>query len=90
MFRDGYILRSKSRQGHISNNLNPASIGTILKALQTELEDGATTKPLNGHSLRIGVALDLPEQGEPLERIMLAGGWRADSTAMKYLRNWCM
>jgi hypothetical protein len=35
-------------------------------------------------------ALDLLEQGEPLERIMPKGGWQTDSTAMKYLRNWCM
>jgi hypothetical protein len=26
-------------------------------------------------------------QREPLERIMLRGGWQTDSTAMKYLRN---
>ena len=35
-----------------------------------------------------GAALDLLEQGEPLEKIMLRGGWQTDSTAMKYLRNW--
>ena len=34
------------------------------------------------------IALDLLEQGEPLERIMLRGGWQTDSTAMSYLRNW--
>jgi hypothetical protein len=43
---------------------------------------------LSGHSLRVGAALDLLEQGEPLERIMLRGGWQTDSTAMKYLRHW--
>ena len=35
-----------------------------------------------------GAELDLLEQGEPLERIMLRGGWQTDSTAMSYLRNW--
>ena len=87
---EGYILRSISRHGHIGINLHPASVSTLLKALQTELEDTATTKPLSGHSFRVGAALDLLEQGEPLERIMLRGGWQTDSTAMKYLRNWCM
>jgi|GEM_PF-6088334 len=29
-----------------------------------------------------GAAIDLLEQGEPLERIMLRGGWKTDSTAM--------
>jgi hypothetical protein len=45
-------------------------------------------QPLSGHSFRVGAALDLLEQGEPLEKIMLKGGWHTDSTAMKYLRNW--
>ena len=45
-------------------------------------------QPLSGHSFRVGAALDLLEQGEPLEKIMLRGGWQTDSTAMKYLRNW--
>jgi hypothetical protein len=45
-------------------------------------------QPLSGHSFRVGAALDLLEQGEPLERIMLRGVWQTDSTAMSYLRNW--
>ena len=45
-------------------------------------------QPLSGHSFRVGAALDLLEQGEPLERIMIRGGWQTDSTAMAYLRNW--
>ena len=88
--RDGYILRSINRHGHIGNNLNSASISTILKILQEELKPGSNRQPLSGHSFRVGAALDLLEQGEPLEKIMLKGGWQADSTAMKYLRNWCM
>ena len=51
-----------------------------------ELEDGAKVKSLSGHSFRVGTALDLLEQGEPLERIMLRGSWQTDSTAMNYLR----
>jgi len=45
-------------------------------------------QPLSGHSFRVGAALDLLEQGEPLERIMLRGEWQSDSTAMRYLRDW--
>jgi hypothetical protein len=36
----------------------------------------------------VEAALDLLEKGEPLEKIMLRGGWQTDSTEMKYLRNW--
>ena len=44
---------------------------------------------ISGYSFKVGAALDLLEQGEPLERIMLrGGGWQTDSTAMSYLRNW--
>ena len=85
---EGYILRSINRYGHIGKSLNPASINTILKALQTGLDDGTKVKSLSGHSFRVGAALDLLEQGEPLERIMLRGGWQTDSTAINYLRNW--
>jgi len=87
---EGYILRSINRHGDFGNNLHPASISTLLKALQKDLKMDSYEQPLSGHSFRVGAALDLLEQGEPLERIMLRGGWQTDSTAMSYLRNWCM
>ena len=85
---EGYILRSINKHGHIGDSLNSASISTILKTLQEGLKTGSNQQPLSGHSFRVGAALDLLEQGEPLEKIMLRGGWQSDSTAMKYLRNW--
>ena len=85
---EGYILRFINKHGHIGDSLNPASISTILKTLQGGLNTGSNQQPLSGHSFRVGAALDLLEQGEPLEKIMLRGGWQSDSTAMKYLRNW--
>ena len=84
----GYILRSVNRHAHFGDNLHPASISTILKTLQKDLEMNSDEQTLSGHSFRVGAALDLLEQGEPLERIMLRGGWQTDSTAIKYLRNW--
>ncbi len=85
---EGYILRSINRHGHFGTNLHPASVSTLLKALQKDLKMDSDEQPLSGHSFRVGAALDLLEQGEPLERIMLRGGWQTDSTAMSYLRNW--
>jgi site-specific recombinase XerD len=85
---EGYILRSINRHGHIGSNLHPASISTLLKALQKDLKMDSDEQPLSGHSFRVGAAVDLLEQGEPLEKIMLRGGWQTDSTAMSYLRNW--
>jgi len=42
---------------------------------------------LSGHSFRVGAALDMLEQGESLARIMLRGGWKTESTTLRYLRN---
>jgi site-specific recombinase XerD len=89
MIRDeGYILRSINRHGHFENNLHPASVSTLLKALQKNLKMDSDEQPLSGHSFRVGAALDLLDQGETLEKIMLRGGWQSDSTAMRYLRDW--
>ena len=85
---EGYILRSINKHGHEGDSLNPASISTILKTLQEGLKSESNQQPLSGHSFRVGAALDLLEQGEPLEKIMLRGGWQSDSTAMRYLSNW--
>ena len=85
---EGYILKSINKHDYFGPNLHPASISTILKALQKDLKIESDEQPLSGHSFRVGAALDLLEQGEPLERIILKGGWQTDSTAMSYLRNW--
>ena len=82
---EGYILRSINRHGHFTNNLHPGSVGTILKALQKDSDE----QPLSGHSVRVGTAFDLLEKGEPLEIIMIKVGSQKNSTAKKYLRNWC-
>jgi site-specific recombinase XerD len=82
---EGYILRSINKHGHIGDSLNPASISTILKTLQEGLKSGTNQQPLSGHSFRVGAALDLLEQGEPLEKIMLRGGWQSYTSALRYL-----
>lgn len=82
---EGYILRSINKHGHIGDSLNPASISTILKTLQEGLKTGSNQQPLSGHSFRVGAALDLLEQGEPLEKIMLRGGWQSYTSALRYL-----
>ena len=84
----GYILRGVNRHVHISESLNPSSVSVILKKIHKNMSDDFNEKPLSGHSFRVGAALDMLEAGDRLERIMLKGGWKADSTAIKYLRNW--
>ena len=81
-----------SRYKPKTNQLTPVTIiistNNEPKTLQEGLKTESNQQPLSGHSFRVGAALDLLEQGEPLEKIMLRGGWQTDSTAMRYLRNW--
>ena len=84
---NGFILRGVDIYDHIGSSLRPNSINRRLKELQklAGLDLGGA---LSGHSFRVGAALDLLERGESLEKIMLRGGWRSESSTMKYLRAW--
>ena len=81
----GYILRSFKRNLGVNDSLNPASLNEILKSLQRKsgVLDG---EDLSGHSFRVGAA-DLLNQGLPIEKIMLKGGWKSEMTALRYLRS---
>lgn len=83
----GYILRGINQHLQFTKQLSPATINRILKQLKQEA-DLQLNQELSGHSFRVGRALDLLVEGEPLEKIMLRGGWRSESTTMRYLRAW--
>ncbi|RLA42956.1 MAG: integrase, partial [Gammaproteobacteria bacterium] len=85
--RSNYILKSVTKNGEVGPSLNPGSIGRLLQDLQLQagLKLGGR---LTGHSFRVGAALDLLDRGETLEKIMLRGGWHAESTVVRYLREW--
>ena len=53
----GYILRSVNRHGLIGSNLHPASVTTLLKALQKDLKVDYDGQPLSGDSFGVGAAL---------------------------------
>ena len=84
---NGYILRGINQHLQFTAQLSPATINRILKQLQQDA-DLKLNQELSGHSFRVGRALDLLMEGEPLEKIMLRGGWRSESTTMRYLRAW--
>jgi len=83
----GFILRGFKRNLKPNRQLNASSINTILKKLQQKvgMKDQCA---LSGHSFRVGTALDLLEKGMSIEKIMLKGGWKSESSAMRYLRSW--
>jgi len=43
---------------------------------------------LGGLQFRVGAALDLLDKNIPLEKIMLRGGWKSETSAMRYLQSW--
>ena len=67
--------------------MRPSSINLRLKVLQRAAKLNRHAE-LSGHSFRVGGAIDLLEAGESLEKIMLRGGWKSESTALRYLSDW--
>ena len=80
-----FILPAINADGVVLNEpLADAQVNNILRARQQEA--GLVEPPLSGHSFRVGGALDLLKRGVPMEKIMLRGGWKSESTALRYLR----
>ena len=87
--KSGYILRSVNKGGRVGDSLHPSSVTRLLQDLQDQAFGVRRNMPdLSGHSFRVGAALDMVSQGESLARIMLRGGWKTESTAIRYLRNY--
>ena len=84
---NGYILRSFKRNLSTNPSLTPASINHILKSLQKQAGLNQIGE-LSGHSFRVGAALDLLDKNIPLEKIMHRGGWKSETSAMRYLQSW--
>ena len=68
-------------------SLTPASINHILKSLQKQAGLNQIGK-LSGYSFRVGAELDLLDKNIPLEKIMLRGVWKSETSAMRYLQSW--
>ena len=84
--RKGYILRGVYKgKLSVGESLTPASINQILAKLQNQA-GLKLERNLSGHSFRVGAAVDMLLAGETMERIMLKGGWKSESTVMRYLR----
>ena len=86
--KSGYILRSVNKGGGVGESLKPGSVSRLLRDLQDKAFGFRRDMPdLSGHSFRVGIALDMISRGESLARIMLRGGWKTESTALRYPRN---
>ena len=70
-----------------SSNAITQSSNHILKSLQKQAGLNQIGE-LSGHSFRVGAAIDLLNKNIPLEKIMLRGGWKSETSAMRYLQSW--
>lgn len=83
---EGYLLRNlHSHNAGVGHKLSPGSVNQILVKLQNRA-GLILERNLSGHSFRVGAAVDMLLAGETMERIMLKGGWKSESTVMRYLR----
>ena len=83
-----YLLPKISGAGAIGTaHIAPNQVNQILQARQRQA-GLALERPLSGHSFRVGGALDLLKRGVSMEKIMLRGGWKSESSALRYLREW--
>ena len=82
----GYVLRSFKQNLSTNLSLTPASINHILKSLQKKASLNQIGELL-GHSFKVGTALDLLDKNILLEKVMLRGGWKSETSAMRYLQS---
>ena len=67
--------------------MRPSGVKLRLKVLQRTAKLNQGAEP-GGHTFRVAGAIDLLEAGQSLEKIMLRGGWKSESTVLLYLQNW--
>lgn len=86
---EGKILRGVIGKNKLSEGLTGAQIGRIFKQLaKTAGIDKDTVKQISGHSIRVGAAQDLVQNGASLPQIMAKGGWTKVDTVMRYIEKY--
>jgi site-specific recombinase XerD len=65
--------------------LHPFAVNRILKRLAEQAGiDPELVRRLSGHSMRVGAAVDMVENGIDLVPVMLAGGWKSPNMVVRY------
>ena len=84
--KDGYLLRGINLGNNICPELGASQVSRIFKSLaqKANLEPDLVTA-ISGHSMRVGAAQDLMQQGASLPQIMVKGGWVKTDTVMRYI-----
>lgn len=85
LIESGPLFRAIRGSNVAPDALHPCAVNRILKGLaQRAGLSVATQQRLSGHSMRVGAALDMAENGIDLVPIMHAGGWKSPSMVLRY------
>jgi len=83
---EGFIFRGIRPSGAITDGLCESRISRIYKALARKAGlSEPVIKGISGHSIRVGGAQDLLNEGASLSQIMVKGGWAKNDTVMRYV-----
>ena len=81
----GPLFRATRGSGLAPDALHPCTVNRILKRLAQQAGLSIETQQrLSGHSMRVGAAVDMAENGIDLVPIMHAGGWRSPGMVLRY------
>jgi len=81
-----YVLRTVFGEEVIDEAIAPYSVSRRIKRLaQKAGMDPETVSRLSGHSLRVGAAQDMAEDGFDLLALMTAGGWKTAHVVARYV-----
>ena len=84
-FDDGPLFRPVLGLRVAEKPLHANAVPRILKALAKEAQvEPALCKKISGHSMRVGAAVDMAENGIDLVPIMHAGGWKSPNMVVRY------
>ena len=83
---EGFVIRTVFGEKIIDEAIAPYSVSRRLKRLAEKAGlDAATIAGLSGHSLRVGAAQDMAEEGFDLLALMTAGGWKTAHVVARYV-----
>ena len=83
--RSGPLFRAVRGRAVVQRGLHPYAVSRTVKQLARKAGVNAETiRRLSGHSMRVGAALDMVENGIDLVPIMHAGGWKSPAMVLRY------
>jgi integrase len=84
--KDGHLLRGINLGNNICPELGANQVSRIFKSLAQKAKlESDVVNAISGHSMRVGAAQDLLQQGASLPQIMVKGGWAKTDTLMRYI-----